>query len=462
MNIIIVGCSSVGETLAEQLGQENNNITMIDLSSEKINDITSRYDVMGIVGNGATHMSLMEAGINRADLLIAVTDSDELNLLCCMIAKKTGHCRVIARITSPEYSADASYLKDELGLEMIINPELASAEEIARVLKFPSAMKIETFAKGKVELLTFKLPEKSPLVGLTVKDVVITLKCDILVCTVERDGEAYIPNGDFIFAGRDVISIIASPKNVYDFFKKIDYIVTPIKKALIVGGGEMTHYLCELMKNSGISIKILEKNMEICEELSFRFPDVTVINGDEADQDLLIEEGVGRVGAFVALTEHDEENILLSLFAKKSGRAKIVTKINRTDYDDIIKHLDLDTSIYPKSITSDMIVRYVRATKNTLGSNVETMYNVIQGKVEASEFIVKEGSPITAEPLCKLKFKKDVLVAAILRGKKVMLPRGHDVIMPGDSVIIVSKIKALRDISAILVAKSQTTSGGSK
>ena len=455
MNIIIVGCSSVGQTLAAQLGKENNNITMIDLSTEKINDVTSRYDVMGIVGNGATHTTLMEAGINRADLLIAVTNSDELNLLCCMIAKKTGHCRVIARVTNPEYSNESAYLKDELGLEMIINPELASAEEIARVLKFPSALKIETFAKGKVELLTFRLPEKSPLVGMTVKDVVITLKCDILVCTVERGGEAYIPNGDFSFMGKDLISIIASPKNVYDFFKKIDYIVNPIKKALVVGGGEITHYLCEMMKNSGISIKIIDKKMPTCEELSFKFPDVTVINGDEADQDLLIEEGIGKTGAFVALTKHDEENILLSLFAKKSGNAKTITKIKHPEYDDIVKHLDLDSTIYPQSITSDIIVRYVRATRNTLGSNVETMYNVIQGKVEASEFIVKEGSPITTAPLAKLRFKKDVLVAAILRGRRLMLPRGHDVIQPGDAVIIVSKIKALRDISGILVSGGQ-------
>ena len=462
MNIIIVGCSSVGETLAMQLGQENNNITMIDLSSDKINDITSRYDVMGIVGNGATHNTLIEAGINRTDLLIAVTDSDELNLLCCMIAKKTGHCRVIARVTSPEYSADATYLKNEIGLEMIINPEQASAEEIARVLRFPSAMKIETFAKGRVELLTFRLPEKSNLVGMKVKDVVITLKCDILVCTVERDGEAFIPNGDFVFEGKDLISIIASPKNTYDFFKKINYIVNPAKKAIIVGGGEMTHYLCETMKSSEIALKIVEHNPEVCEELSFKFPDVTVINGDEADQGLLIEEGLERTDAFIALTEYDEENILLSLFAKKTGKAKIITKINRTEYDDIMKHLDLDTSIYPTSITADMIVRYVRATKNALGSNVETMYNVIQGKVEASEFLVKEGSPITAEPLAKLRFKKDVLVAAILRGRKVMLPRGHDRIQPGDSVIIVSKIKALRDISATLVNKGQQNDAGDK
>ena len=455
MKIIIAGVGKVGETLAAQLGQENNNITMIDLSTERINDITSRYDVMGIVGNGATHTTLVEAGINRTDLLIAVTNSDELNLLCCMIAKKTGHCRAIARVISPEYSAEAAYLKNELGLEMIINPEQASAEELARVLRFPSAMKIETFAKGRVELLTFRLPEKSTLVGMKVKDVVITLKCDILVCTVERDGEAYIPNGDFVFEGKDLISIIASPKNTYDFFKKINYIVNPVKKAIIVGGGEMTHYLCETMKNSDVSIKVVEHDPEVCKELSLRFPDVTIINGDEADQELLIEEGIGRTQAFVALTEHDEENILLSLFAKKSGKAKIITKINRTDYDDIIKHLDLDTSIFPKSITSDIIVRYVRATRNTMGSNVETMYNVIQGKVEASEFIVKEGSPITAEPLAKLRFRKDVIVAAILRGRKVILPRGYDKIMPGDAVIIVSKIKALRDISATLINRGQ-------
>lgn len=450
MNIIIVGCSKVGETLASQLGKENNNVTMIDLSSEKINDITTRYDVMGIVGNGATHTTLVEAGIDSADLLIAVTDSDELNLLCCMIAKKTGKCRVIARVTSPEYNADIPYLKDELGLEMIINPEFAAAEEIARVLRFPSAMKIETFGKGRVELLTFKLPDSSNLVGMKVKEVVTKLKSDILICTVDRDGEAYIPNGDFTFCGKDVISIIASPRKASTFFKKINFAVHAVKDVIIAGGDELTHYLCDLLKSSGISIKIIEKDAECCDELCSKFTDATVINGDYADQELLEEEGLKNTDAFLALTKHDEQNIIISLFAKGFDKTKIVTKINRNEYEAIIKHLDLDTAIYPKNITADIIVRYVRAMRNAIGSNVETMYSIIPDKVEASEFSVREGSPITEAPLAGLRFKSDVLVAAILRGRTVIIPRGHDVIKAGDSVIIVSKHRVLRDISDIL------------
>ncbi len=450
MNIIIVGCSRIGETLAAELVTEDNNITMIDLSSEKIKDITSRYDVMGIVGNGATHKTQQEAGVNTADLLIAVTDSDELNLLCCMIAKKTGSCRVIARVISPEYSTEVRYLKDELGLEMIINPELESAKEISRVLRFPSAMKIETFAGGKVELLTFRLPETSPMVGMWLKDVITRLKVNVLICTVERDDEAYIPNGNFVFKDKDVISIVASPRDASDFFKKINYTTESVKDILIVGAGDITHYLCTILERS-MNIKVIDKNAEACDVLSRDFKKITVINGDESDQELLIEEGISSCGAFLSMTNRDEENILLSLFAKKAGKAKIVTKINRTDYDDITKHLDLDTSIYPKSITADMILRYVRATKNILGSNVETMYNVIKGKVEVSEFKVKAGSQITAVPLMQLHLKKDVLVAAILRDGEIIIPRGNDVIAPGDSVIIVSKLLALRDISDTLL-----------
>ena len=223
MKIIIVGCSRVGQTLASELVLEDNDITMIDLSAEKIKEITTRYDVLGVVGNGATHKTLTEAGLDEADLLIAVTDSDELNLLCCMIAKKTGKCRVIARVISPEYNTETDYLKNELGLEMIINPELESAKEIARVIRFPSALKIETFSNGKVELLTFKVPEKSPMVGMWLKDVINRLKVNVLICTVERGDEAFIPNGNFVFCEKDVISIIATPKDAYVFFKKINY-----------------------------------------------------------------------------------------------------------------------------------------------------------------------------------------------------------------------------------------------
>lgn len=453
MKIIIVGCSRVGVTLAAQLGKEDNDVTVIDLSSEKINEVTSKYDVMGIVGNGATHTTLVEAGLNSADLLIAVTDSDELNLLCCMIAKKTGKCRVIARVTSPEYNTDISYLKDELGIEMIINPEHAAAEEIARVLNFPTALKIETFAKGRVELITFRVAEGCPLIGMRVKDVVLQLKCDVLICTVERDNEAHIPNGDFVFEEKDVISVVSSRRKAQNFFKKINYKMDAVRDVMIAGADEATHYLCSLLKGSGIAIKVIEKDLDACDALATAFTDVTVINGDCADQALLIEEGIAKSDSFAALTSQDERNVLISLFAKNFDCKKIVTKINRPEYDDIIKHLDLDTTIFPKNITADIIVRYVRAMKNAMGSNVETMYNVIKDKVEASEFFVRADSPINNVPIAQLNFKRGVLVAAILRERTVIIPRGHDTIQPGDSVIIVSSHRALRDISDVLEAK---------
>ena len=450
MNIIIVGCGKVGQTLAAQLNEEGNNITVIDVSAESVDEISSRYDVMGIVGNGATHTVQREAGIDNADLLIAVTGSDELNLLCCLIAKKAGNCQTIARVKNPIYSAEAPYLKDELGLAMVINPEYAAAQEISRILRFPSAIKIETFAKGSVELLKFRLPENNKLIGMSVKEMMIKFKCDILVCTVERGNEAYIANGDFVFEGKDIVSIIATPKNAQDFFKKIEYKTQAVKSAMVVGGGDTAHYLCDILQKSGIAIKIIEKDLERCETLCDKWNDVAVIHGDATDKQVLLEEGIDEIGAFIALTGLDEENILLSLYAKSVGDAKLITQINRIDYDDVIRHLDLDSTIYPENITSDIIVRYARAMKNTLGSNVETLYNVIQGKVEASEFIVRENSPITGTPLAQLKFKDGVLIAALLRDKTVIIPRGYDTIQPGDAVVIVSRKMALHDICDVL------------
>ena len=451
MKIIIVGCGKVGETLAAELGGEGNDITVVDLSQEKVKTITQKLDVMGIVGNGATNTTLREAGVEDADLLIAVTESDELNLLCCTIAKKSGKCRVIARVRNPEYRAEVDYLKNELELAMVINPEYAAAEEIARVLHFPVATNIDTFAKGRVELLKFKLPDENALVGMPVKDVVSKLKCNILVCTVERGDEAYIANGNFVFQGGDLISIIASRKNAADFFKKIGYKQHSIKDIIIIGAGDITDYLCKLLSRSGISVKVIENDYAKCESLSSIYRDVIVINGDKTDRELLVEEGIENTDAFVILSDNDEENILLSLFAKASSSGKIITKINRSEYDDIIKHLEIDTSVYPKNITSDMIVRYVRAMKNTLGSNVETMYSVIKDKVEASEFIVGESSAITGKPLAALKLKKEVLIAAILRGDEVIIPRGQDTIEKGDAVVIVTKILGLHDISEVLI-----------
>ncbi len=451
MKVIIVGCGKVGETLASELNDEGNDVTIVDQNPTKVKYIANKYDILGVIGNGATREVQKEAGVDSADLIIAVTGSDELNLLCCLMAKKSGDCQTIARIKNPEYAQDAPHLKDELGLAMVINPEYAAAEEITRILNFPSAIKVETFSRGRVELVKFRLPDKSSLVGLTLRDAMIKLKCNVLVCTVERGEKAYIPKGDFVFAERDVISIIASAKSARDFFDKIGYKVGSVKDATIIGGSDISHYLCELLAHTGIRVKIIEKSTEKCDELASRFPGVTVINGNPADKDLLREERVAESDAFVSLTSLDEENILLSLFAKDAGCKKVITKINRIEYDSVISKLDLDSIIYPKNLTADMIVRYIRARQNTLGSNMETLYNLIKGEIEVAEFTVSESSPIVGRPLSELKFKDNALVAAILREKQLIIPRGRAIIEPGDSVVTVTKLLALRDISDILV-----------
>ncbi len=450
MKVIIVGCGRVGQTLAEKLNIDGNEVTVIDMSADKVNETSEQFDVMGVVGNGATHTTLREAGIETADLFIAVTNSDELNLLCCIVAKKESGCKTIARLKSPEYSEEAEYLRSELGLAMVINPEYAAAEEIARVLRFPTAIKIEPFAKGKAEIIKFKVLENSLLVNMSIKDVMSKYPSEVLVCTIERGDEAYIAKGDFVFAEKDVVSIVASPKNANEFLHKIRRKDHSIHDAVIVGGGVITHYLCEIMEKSNIALKIIDRDESVCEELAAQFPKYSVICGNPADKELLLEEGLARAGAFLTLSNSDEENILLSLFAKESNKGKLVTKIKRTDYDSVIKRLELDTVICPKNVTSDTIVRYVRSIKNAKGSNVETMYNIIENRVEASEFIVKEGSEIIGTPLSQLRFKPDVLVACITRGDKVIIPRGNDAIEANDAVVVVTKTLGLHDVADVL------------
>ena len=450
MKVIIVGCGRVGQALAEKLNSDGNAVTVIDMSADKVNETTDLADVMGVVGNGATHTTLREAGIEDADLFIAVTNSDELNLLCCMIAKKESGCKTIARLKSPEYSDEMEYIRTELGLAMVINPEYAAAEEIARVLRFPTAIKIEPFAKGKVEIIKFKILEGSVLIGMSIKDMMIKYPTEVLVCTVERGEEAHIAKGDFVFAEKDVVSIVASPKNANNFFRKIRRKDPSVHNAMIIGGGVITHYLCEILEKSGVALKIIDRDENICAELAESFPKCSIICGKPTDKELLAEEGVAHADAFLTLTNSDEENILLSLFAKEVCDGKLVTKIKRTDYDNVIKRLDLDTVICPKNITADTIVRFARSAKHTRGNNIEAMYSIIEDKVEASEFIIKEKLEIVGTPISQLRFKPDVLVACITRGNKVIIPRGGDTIEAGDAVVVVTKMLGLHDIVDVL------------
>ncbi|MDE6312904.1 MAG: Trk system potassium transporter TrkA [Lachnospiraceae bacterium] len=450
MRIIIAGCGKVGQALTEQLTKEENEITVIDLKSKIVSEMSNRHDVMGVVGNGASHLAQAEAGIEKADLFIAVTGSDELNLLCCLLAKKAGDCQTIARIRNPEYSAEANFIKEELGLAMVINPEYAAAMEIARVLRFPSAIKIDTFAKGRIELLKFRVQEDSVLGNLTVMDISQRLHCDILVCAVERGDEVFIPRGDFILREKDIVAIIAEPKKASDFFKKIGVVTNQVKDTIIVGGGNIAYYLSHTLLSTGIKVKIIDKSMERCERLLELLPKADVICANASDKGVLEEEGMYQTQSFVAVTNMDEENILLSMLVKKTSDAKVVTKINRVDFNEVIGGLDLDTIICPKNVTAEYIVGFVRAMKNSMGSNVETLYRIIENKAEALEFIIRKESEVTGKPLVQLKIKKNILVACIYRQRQVIVPRGYDEMRVGDSVIIVTTNTGLKNIEDIL------------
>ena len=450
MKIIIIGCGKVGSTLAEELCEENHELTVIDKNPQKIQQLSENIDVMGSCGNGSSIQVLSEAGVEEADILIAVTGSDELNLLCCLIAKKVSQCHTIARVRNPVYHKEVHFIKKSLGISMIINPEFAAAMEISRLLRFPSAIKLDTFSKGRVELLKFKLLPEFKLGGMTVADVMDKLRCDVLICGVERGGQVFIPSGDFALENQDLVSVIASPKNSNLFFKKIGVHTHQVKNALVVGGGTLGYYLASLLIEMRIRVRIIESRRERCEELSDLLPEATIICGDGTDKKLLFEEELADAESFVTLTNLDEENIFLSLFAKKVSKAKLVTKVNRLTFDEIVDELDLGSVIYPKYITADYILQYVRAMGNSVGSNVETLYQILDNQAEALEFYVRESSEVTDIPLARLDLKNNLLIACINRGGKVSIPRGQDTIQVGDTVIVVTTVKGLKDLRDIL------------
>lgn len=451
MKIIIVGCGKVGQKLAEELSQEENqNITVIDLKHSIVQDLINKYDLMGVAGSGASIDTLTEAGIEDADLLIAVTGSDELNLLTCLIAKKTGGCQTIARVRNPEYRKEMRLIHKDLGLALIINPEQAAADEMARVLKFPSAIKIDRFAKGRIEILKFRIPDGSILENMAVCNIPSKLNTDMLLCGVERGDDAFIPKGNFILRSGDMISIIAHPKEVTDLFKKIGLKTNRVKNTIIVGGGETGYYLAKNLLKSGISVKIIDRDEERCDKLCQLLPKATIICADGTDSNVLLEEGLSTIESLVALTNIDEENILLSLFAKSKSNAKVITKINRIDYNEVISNLELDSIVYPKNITADRIVHFVRSKINSIGSNIETMHKILDGKAEALEFFIAEDSPIADIPLENLKLIDSVLIACINRNGKVVIPRGKDMLLAGDTVIVVTTKTGLNDISDII------------
>ena len=450
LSIIIVGCGKVGTTLSEQLSKEGHDITIIDKHPQKVQEIASFYDIMGLAGNGASYTVQMEAGIAKADLIIAVTNSDELNLLCCTVAKQVGNCAAIARVRTPDYSSEAGYLREKLGLAMIINPELEASKEAARILYLPTALEVNSFAHGQAELIKFKLPKDNLLSGMTIAHLGKNIASNILICAIERSGEVYIPSGDFQMEGGDVISFVATRKMAKSFLEQIGFKTHQVKDTMIIGGGKAAYYLAKQLIHMGISVKIIEANKDRCEELSVLLPKAIIINGDGTDQALLAEEGIEYTESFVALTGIDEENILLTLHARQVSKAKVITKINRRAFKEVINHLDLGSVVYPRYITAEAIIAYVRAKKNSIGSNIETLYHMFDHRVEAIEFRVDKKSRVTNTPLMNLSLKKDLLISFIYRNGSVLIPSGQDSIRTGDTVMVVTTHTGFKDISDIL------------
>ena len=450
MNIIIVGAGKVGTTIADQLSSENHNITIIDLNQKKVEEAEEEFDAMGIVGNGASHQVQVEAGVMDAELLIAVTGSDELNLLCCLIAKKTGKCQTIARVRNPIYSKEVNFIKRQMGLSAVINPELTAAQEISQLLRLPYAKKVDTFARGRVEMIKFRMNPELHMDGLQVADIISKMKCDIMICGVERQGQVVIPNGDFVLKNNDLVSMMAVPKETAKFFRKMGIPTHQAKSTLIVGGGTIAYYLAKQLLEMRVDVRIIEQNKERCEVLSEQLPEATILQGDGTDKEFLLEEGLMHTDSFVALTNMDEENLMLALLARKYSNAKLIAKVNRIHFEEVVDELDIDSVIYPKNLAADHIVRYTRAMQNSLGSNVETLYKILDGQAEALEFVIREDSSVTNQRLMDLPLKDHLLVCYISRYGKLKMARGQDMLKVGDSVIIVTTHKGLHDITDIL------------
>ena len=452
LKIIIVGAGNVGSTLVEQLAHEGHDITIIDIVARKIQAITDNYDVMGIIGNGASYSVLMEAGIEQADLMIAVTEADELNLLCCTVAKRVGRCAAIARVRMPDYSKEVQYLQEQLGLALVINPELETAKEAARILAMPTALEVMSFAHGQAEMIKLAIPEGNVLAGMTIQEMAKKLPVSALVCAVERKGEVFIPSGSFCLESGDTLSFAAPRRNIRVFMDTFGFKSRRVRDTLIVGGSKASYYLAQELLHAGIAVKIIEQNRSRCDELSVLLPKAVIINGDGTDEALLKEEGIERADSFVPLTGIDEVNIILTLYAKKISDAKVITKINRMNFKSVVNSLELGSVIYPRYITAEAIVAYVRARSESRNNSIETLYHLFDHRVEAIEFVVDESSEVTGRPLMEMRqqMKKELLIAFINRNGHIIIPGGSDTIEVGDTVMIVTKHTGLQKLTDIL------------
>ena len=454
MKIIIAGCGKAGSEVASQLSREGHEITVADKDAIKLRTLTERIDVLGVCGNAVSSATLIEAGAKTADLLIATTDSDEHNLLCCLFARKIGTTHTIARIRDPEFFSEIPYIREELNLSMVINPELYAAREIARLLKFPEALKIDTFARGRVDIINLILPKDSPLSNVKVCELNPIVKGNLLLCAVKRaegGGVVSIPDGNFELKGSDEVWFVAANhKQAVNFIKAAGLsVLSNVKNVVFIGGGKITYYTARLLDETGIKVKIIESNLERCRYLSEELPGAIIINGDGTDQQLIVEEGVGDADAVCAMTGIDEENIMFSLFAASISKAKLVTKIDRISFRDVINNMNLGSIVNPQNITADAIVSYVRAMNNSTGSNVLSMCTIADDAAEALEFRIINETSFTGIPIKDLKIKDDILIAAINRNSVILTPNGQSTLEVGDTVIVVTTRKGLEDLEDI-------------
>ena len=452
MKVVVIGNGKIGSSLSSALVSEGHDITIVDNNEAKLNRSKNTLDVMCIEGNGATSETQLEASVNKSQIVISVTPYDELNILSCLIAKRLGAEKTISRVRMPEYFKQMHLIKEELGLSMVINPELITASEIFRVLTLPAAVKVEVFGKGRLELIEFKVTDKTGIAPVNLQNLYKKVKTKFLVCAVQRDKEVLIPTGDFIIRNNDRLSIAATHKSIEKFFRSSGLMKDKVKSVMIAGGGMIGYYLASQLLAVGMRVKIIEKDEDRSLEIARLLPQAIVIHGDGTDQALLMEEGIMSADAFVALTGIDEENIILSIFAKENTNAKVVTKINRDNYINIASQIGIDCIVSPKSLVVSNVISYVRSLDNAADSEIESLYHLVGGEVEAIEFKVKENvENVVGIPLKDMKLKGNILISAIIRKREIIIPDGNTEIELGDSVVIVAKehrFSKLKDILA--------------
>lgn len=452
MRILVVGDGKVGHTLAEHLTQEEHDVVIIDRDEETLQHCEDTLDVLCVRGNGANAKTLIDAGVDKADIVIAATASDETNMLCCLIAKRLGAVYSIARIRDPEYNESLTLLQRELGIDMAINPERATALEISRLLRFPFASNIESFAKGHVEMVEFRAQEKDSIIGHPLKDLNAHLPGipRVLYAAIERNGDVIIPNGETVIRPGDRVHVAADMVTITNYFRYMGKNSLRVKNVMLLGGGRISYYLAKMIVPMGIHVSLIEINPQKALALSEALPHVNVILGDGTDQELLEQEGLKQMDAFVALCDRDEENLMTGLFAAKQGVPKVIVKNNRVSYADIISAMGLDSIVSPKSITCANILRYVRARVNGQGASVEKLYRLVNGKAEALEFIARGGDPYIGIPLRSLTVRPNTLVVVIVRGGKIIVPFGNDHIEDGDRVVIMACESGISDLNEVI------------